>query len=264
MMASSVSRPSLHTRMLAVLVALFLLVPLVFVLPISLTDRAYLSLPAESLSLAHYRALWDNPAWIASLGQSLAIATVATLLATCAGCLCAVGCWRIGGHLSSGIRMLMVLPAVIPPVVYALGIYRFWADLRLLDSFTGVVIAHAVMGMPYVMITVSAALSSFDRRIEEAAAGLGAGPFTRLRLIVLPIIAPGVFSGALFAFLSSWDELIVVLFIASRRIVTLPRQIWDGINEDLDPSIAAVAMLLIIVSAALLFTDRALRRRQMS
>lgn len=259
---NSLSRPSLQVQALAVLVALFLLGPLVAVLPISLTDRSYLSLPSNGLSLAHYEALWTNPAWLSAFGQSVWIAVAATLLATVAGTLCALGCWRLGGRLSSGIRALMVLPSVIPSVVYALGIYRLWIDLGLLDTFVGVIIAHGLMGMPYVLITVSAALSGFDRRLEEAAAGLGGGPLARLRLIVLPIIAPGIFSGALFAFISSWDELIVVLFIASRRIVTLPRQIWDGINEDLDPSIAAVAVLLIALSAALLFADHALRRRQ--
>lgn len=256
------TRPTFGVQALAVAVAAFLLLPLVFVLPISLTDRSYLSMPSERLSLAHYEALWSDPAWLPAFGQSLWIGLVATLIATVAGTLCALGCWRAGGRISSSIRAVMVLPAVIPPVVYALGIYRLWIDLGILDTYTGVILAHAVMGMPYVLITVTASLSGFDRRLEAAAAGLGAGPIDRLRLIVLPIIAPGIFSGALFAFLSSWDELIVVLFIASRNILTLPRQIWDGINEDLDPSIAAVAMVLIIFSALLLFTDQALRNRQ--
>ncbi|MBX3568658.1 MAG: ABC transporter permease [Rhizobiaceae bacterium] len=256
------TRPTFGVQALAVVVAAFLLVPLIFVLPISLTDRSYLSLPSEGLSLAHYKALWSDAAWLPAFGQSVVIGLVATLIATVAGTLCALGCWRAGGRISSSIRAIMVLPAVIPPVVYALGVYRLWIDLKILDTYTGVILAHAMMGMPYVIITVSAALSGFDRRLEAAAAGLGAGPVDRLRLIVLPIIAPGIFSGALFAFLSSWDELIVVLFIASRNILTLPRQIWDGINEDLDPSIAAVAVLLIVFSALLLFADQTLRKRR--
>ncbi|WP_258052401.1 ABC transporter permease [Mesorhizobium sp. INR15] len=247
---------------LAITVAVFLLGPLVFVLPISFTDRNYLSMPSQGLSLAHYEALWLKPGWISSLLQSTGIAISATLLATVAGTLCALGCRRAGGSLSSSIRSVMILPAVIPSIVYALGIYKLWIDLNLLDTYVGVILAHGVMGIPYVVITVSAALSNFDAKLEDAAAGLGAYPIARLRLIILPNIAPGIFSGALFAFLNSWDELVVVLFIASRRVVTLPRQIWDGINEDLDPSIAAVALLLIVLSATLLFTDQALRRRQ--
>lgn len=261
-MTGYTSRPSWPVLALAALVAAFLLGPLAFVLPISFTDNSYLSMPSHGLSLAHYQALWQKPGWISSLLQSTGIAAGATLLATVSGTLCALGCWRIGGRLSANIRTLMILPAVVPSVVYALGIYRLWIDLKLLDSFTGVILAHGVMSIPYVVITVSAALSGFESRLEQAAAGLGAYPMARLRLIVLPGIAPGIFSGALFAFLNSWDELVVVLFIASRRVLTLPRQIWDGINEDLDPSIAAVAVLLIVLSAALLFTDQALRRRQ--
>jgi putative spermidine/putrescine transport system permease protein len=261
-MNSPISMPTWQVRAVAVVVAAFLLGPLPFVLPISFTDRSYLSLPSEGLSLVHYQALWDDPKWLSSFGQSVWVALGATLLATTAGTLCAIGCWRLGGRISTGIRAAMILPAVIPPVVYALGIYRLWIDLRLLDTLTGVMIAHGLMGLPYVLITVSAALSGFDARLEQAAAGLGAGPVERLRLIVLPSIAPGIFSGALFAFLSSWDELIVVLFIASRKVVTLPRQIWDGINEDLDPSIAAVAVLLILLSALLLFVEQSLRRRR--
>ncbi|MEZ0213772.1 MAG: ABC transporter permease [Xanthobacteraceae bacterium] len=260
-MNGALLHPSRGVRALAAAAALFLLAPLLVVVPISLTDQTYLSLPQEGVSLAHYQALWTDPEWLSAFGQSAWIACVATLLATSAGTFCALGCWRLGGRLSAGIRALMVLPAVIPPVVYALGIYRLWIDLKLLDTYTGVIIAHGLMGMPYVLITVSAALSGFDRRLEEAAAGLGAGPVRRLRFIVLPIIAPGIVSGALLAFMTSWDELIVVLFIASRRIVTLPRQIWDGINDDLDPSIAAVAVLLIALSAALLLADQMLRRR---
>lgn len=261
-MSRALTRPSRGVQAIAIVAAVFLLAPILVVLPISVTDRAYLSLPREGVSLAHYEALWMRAGWMSSMGQSLVIALAATTLATLLGTACGIGVWKLGGRLSAGIRALMVLPAVIPPVVYALGIYRLWIDMRLLDSFTGVIIAHAMMGLPYVVITVSAALSGFDPRLEEAAAGLGAGPLARLRLVVLPIIAPGVFSGGLFAFMTSWDELIVVLFIASRRISTLPRQIWDGINEDLDPSIAAVAVLLVVLSAGLLLVDLVLRRRR--
>jgi hypothetical protein len=139
---------------------------------------------------------------------------------------------------------------------------RWFGTLDLLDRFLGVTLAHGVTGIPYVVITVSTALAAFDPRLEQAARGMGASLGQTLRWVVLPRIAPGIASGAIFAFIHSWDELVLVLFIASRNVFTLPRKIWDGINENLDPSMAAVAVLLIVFTVALLALDGALRARR--
>jgi putative spermidine/putrescine transport system permease protein len=252
----------LFSRGIAWVTVLYLVLPITIVIPVSLTDRRYLSLPYESLSLRHYANLFTSEAWLSSIWQSLWIAIASTLIAVVAGTLCAIGCWRIGRRSTEMVRALMLLPLIIPSIVYAIGLYRYFGKLDLLDRFLGVTLAHGVTGIPYVVITVSTALAAFDPRLEQAARGMGASLTQTLRWVILPRIAPGILSGAIFAFIHSWDELVMVLFIASRQVFTLPRKIWDGINENLDPTMAAVAVLLIVFTLLLLLLDTALRARR--
>lgn len=249
------------SRGLAWATALYLVLPILIVIPVALTDQRYLSLPEHGISLRHFATVLGSPEWLGSIWQSFTIAVAATVLSVSAGTLCAIGCWRLSRRLTDFIRVLMLLPLIIPSIVYAIGLYRYFGRLDLLDRFLGVVIAHGVTGIPYVVITVSTALAGFDARLEQAARGMGASLSQTLRWVILPRIAPGIFSGAIFAFIHSWDELVMVLFIASRDVFTLPRRIWDGINENLDPAMAAVAVLLIGFTLLLLLADRALRRR---
>lgn len=242
--------------------AIYLVLPISIVLPVSLTDQRFLSLPYERISFQHYVNLLTSPDWLGSIWQSFLIAVVSTLLAVVAGTLLSLGCWKIGRRWSEAVRALMLLPLIIPSIVYAIGLYRYYGPLGLLDRFTGVVLAHGVTGIPYVVITVSTALAAFDPRLEQAARGMGASLRQTLAWVVLPRIMPGIVSGAIFAFIHSWDELVMVLFIASRQVFTLPRRIWDGINENLDPTMAAVAVLLIVFTLLLLLLDLALRRRR--
>jgi len=257
-------RPGPAGRALAWTAALYLVLPILIVVPVALTDQRYLSLPQEGLSLRHFETVLASPEWLGSIWQSFTIAAAATVLSVVAGTLCAIGCWRISRRATEVVRVLMLLPLIIPSIVYAIGLYRYFGPLGLLDRFLGVVIAHGVTGIPYVVITVSTALAAFDPRLEQAARGMGASLSQTLRWVILPRIAPGIFSGAIFAFIHSWDELVMVLFIASRDVFTLPRRIWDGINENLDPAMAAVAVLLILFTLLLLMADRALRRRSES
>lgn len=250
------------TRSLGWLVVLFLLLPITIVVPVSLTDQRYLSLPKEGLSLRHYVHLLHSAEWLSSIAQSFVIALGATAISVTAGTLCAIGCWRIGSRWSELVRVLMLVPIIVPTIVYALGLYRLWVELDLLDTYFGVMLAHGVTGIPYVVVIVSTSLAGFDPRLEQAARNLGASvPYT-LRRVILPSIMPGVVSGSIFAFIHSWDELVMVLFIASRSIFTLPRRIWDGINEHLDPTMAAVATALVAVTAILLVLDLRARRRR--
>ena len=254
-------RPGPAGRALAWTTALYLVLPILIVVPVALTDQRFLSLPQEGISFRHFGTVLTSPEWLGSIWQSFTIAVAATVLSVVAGTLCAIGCWRISRRATELIRVLMLLPLIIPSIVYAIGLYRYFGPLGLLDRFLGVVIAHGVTGIPYVVITVSTALAAFDPRLEQAARGMGASLSQTLRWVILPRIAPGIFSGAIFAFIHSWDELVMVLFIASRDVFTLPRRIWDGINENLDPAMAAVAVLLILFTLLLLLADRALRRR---
>ncbi|WP_137180816.1 ABC transporter permease [Roseomonas sp. AR75] len=255
-------RPGATAKGLAWLVAIYLVLPIGIILPVSLTDQRFLSLPHESLSLRHYATVLTSPEWLGSIAQSFWIAVASTILAVVAGTLCSIGCWRISRRATDLARAMMLLPIIIPSIVYAVGLYRYFARLGLLDSVLGVVLAHGVTGIPYVIITVSTALAAFDPRLEQAARGMGASLGQTLRWVILPRIAPGIASGAIFAFIHSWDELVIVLFIASRDVFTLPRRIWDGINENLDPAMAAVAVLLILFTLLLLLLDMALRRRR--
>ncbi|MBR0655922.1 ABC transporter permease [Roseomonas arctica] len=254
--------PGPFARTLAWMAVIYLVLPITIVIPVSFTDQRFLSLPRDGLSLRHYENLITSAPWLSAIGQSAMIAVVSTLLAVIAGTLCAIGCWRIGNRTTEWLRALMLLPLIIPSIVYAVGLYRYFGALDLLGTFLGVVLAHGVTGIPYVVITVSAALSSFDPRLEQAARGMGASLSQTLRWVILPRIAPGIASGAIFAFIHSWDELVMVLFIASRSIVTLPRKIWDGINENADPTMAVVAVLLIVLTLSLLLLDGALRKRR--
>ena len=235
-------QPSGIVAAFAWLVLSFLALPAFAVIPVSFTDTRYLALPQEHWSLQHWQAFLTSEAWVASIWQSLWIAVVSTVIAVAAGTLCAIGCWRLSSGLSEKIRSLMILPMAVPTIVYALGIYRLYVELDLVGTAIGVILAHAVTGLPFVVLTVSGSLSNLDPRLEQAARGLGASVRQTLRYVIVPNIVPGVLSGAIFAFIHSWDELIVVIFIGGRALFTLPRRMWDGINDNLDPVIAVVAL----------------------
>jgi len=253
---------SVMTRSFAWAVICFLVLPITVVFAVSVTDRSYLSLPQDGISFQYYRNLFTSGPWLGSILQSLVIAVVSTAIAVVAGTLCAIGCWRLGTRLADFVRMLMLVPIMVPTIVYALGIYQFWIDLRLIDSLLGLIIAHAVTGLPYVVITVSTALAGFDPRLEQASLNLGASMAQTLRLVIIPNIKPGIASGLIFAFIHSWDEIVIALFIAGRGVFTLPRRMWDGINEELDPTIAAVAAVLVLITVVLLVAELWLRARR--
>ncbi|QXM25340.1 ABC transporter permease [Elioraea tepida] len=243
-------------------VLLFLLLPITVIFPISLTDQRFLSLPYEGLSLQHYVTFFTSERWLSATWQSLVIAVASTVLAVAAGTLCAIGCWKLSTRATELVRALMLLPIIVPSIVYALGIYRFWIRLDLLDTYLGVILVHGVTGIPYVVITVSASLASFDPRLEQAARGMGASLAQTLAWVILPRIMPGIVSGSIFAFIHSWDEAVLILFIASRALFTLPRRMWDGINENLDPVMAVAACVMILASMVALAVDLWVRRRR--
>ena len=255
---------SIMTQSTAWGIICFLVLPIMIVFAVSVTDRHYLALPLDGISFQYYRNLFTSQAWFGSILQSFIIACTSAAIAALAGTLCAIGCWRLSNRASDVIRMLMLVPIMVPTIVYALGIYQFWIDLRLIDTYTGVIIAHAVTGIPYVVITVSTALAGFDQRLEQASLSLGATVGQTLRLVIIPNIMPGVISGVIFAFIHSWDELVIALFIAGRGVFTLPRRMWDGINESLDPTMAAVAAVLILLTICLLVVDMFMREQRTS
>ncbi len=244
-------------------VLLFLMLPTLVAVPVSLTPERYISLPHGTLSLIHYRELATDPVWRSAIAQSLAIATVVTVLAVVLGGLAAVGFWRLASRAGETARLLALAPLIVPPVVSALTFYKLFARLGLLDTFVGVIFAHTMLAAPYVLITTAASLVNIDRRQEQASRSLGGSTLQTLWWVILPQARPGLLTGAIFAFLTSWDEIVVTLFIASRAVYTLPRKMWDGLNERVDPTIAAAATVLFALTL-LLVAAQALRRRTIS
>ena len=220
-------QPSGIVLAFAWLVLSFLALPAFVAIPVSFTDTRYLSLPKEHLSLQHWGTFLSSEAWLGSIWQSLWIASVSTAVAVTVGTLCAIGCWRIASSLSEKVRGLMILPMAVPTIIYALGLYRLCVDLDLVGSALGVVLAHSVTGLPYVVLTVSASLSNLDPRLEQAARGLGASIGQTLRYVIVPNVVPGVLSGTIFAFIHSWDELVVVIFIGGRVVHAAAPHGWD-------------------------------------
>jgi len=254
--------PALPTRSIAWGVICYLVLPITVVISVSLTDRPYLSLPSDGLSLQYYQKLFTSSQWLSSIWQSFVIATVSTAICGLLGTLAAIGCWRIGSGLANAVRMVMLIPLMLPSMIYALGAYQVWANLGWVNTYTGIIVAHAMTGMPYVVITVSTSLAGLDPKLEQAARNLGASMSQSLRYVIIPNIMPGVISGLVFAFIHSWDELVIVLFIAGRNVFTLPRRMWDGINEHLDPTMAAVATVLIVLTIILLAAEFLLRGKK--
>jgi putative spermidine/putrescine transport system permease protein len=240
------------------LVLLFLLLPVTMVIPVSFTPQRYLSLPGTEWSLRHYATLITDPAWIRSIRDSLAVGIVSTIIAVAMGTACAIGCWRVSTRLSEAIRIFMLAPIIVPTIVHALGFYQAWVQFGLIDTHAGLIAAHAVKGAPYVVIAVSASLANLDLRLEQAARNLGASVWQTLWRVIMPNARPGMLAGAVFAFITSWDELVVNLFITSRNVYTLPRKIWDGIQDNINPAVAAVATVLIVLTfvATLIWAHR--------
>ena len=224
------------------------MLPAFVAIPVSLTPERYISLPHGTISFQHYATLLGDPVWRGSILQSLAIASVATVLAVASGVLAAIALWRLASWPAEAVRVLALAPMIVPPIVSALAFHRAWASVGLIDSFTGVAVAHTLLAVPYVLVTVAASLATIDLRQEQASRSLGATPWQTIRWVIVPQITPGIVTGAVFAFIISWDEIVVTLFIASRRVYTLPRKMWDGINERLDPAIAAAATVLLVVT----------------
>jgi len=244
------------------LILAILIIPSLVAFPVSITAKTYLSLPWEGVSLQHFQHLLTSPEWISSFGQSLLIAIVASALSTLLGTLAAIGLWRLSGRFIEAIRAFLLLPLMVPPIISAMAFYRWWVPMGLIDSYLGIILAHAILAIPMVVITVSAALANFDLRLEQASRSLGASLPTTLRRVILPAIQPGILAGAVFAFILSWDEIVVTLFISKFDVFTLPRRLWNGMRENTDPTVAAAAVVLICITLVFLVGFAILSRKR--
>ena len=256
--------------LICVCVFIFLVAPLFVIIPLSFNAEQYihfsddmLALKAEAFSLRWYEDMvygTKNP-WGLAFRNSIIIAFFATLGATALGTLAALGLSSRFMPFKGLIMGILISPMIIPLIISGSALFFFLSDVGLSSSFLGIIIAHIVLGTPFVIITVTATLMSFDHSITRAASSLGSSPWNTFFNIILPLITPGVISGALFAFVTSFDEVVVVLFLAGPGQTTVPIQMWTGLREQLSPTILSVATCLIIGSVIILVLMELLRRR---
>ena len=252
------------------LVFFFLIAPLFVILPLSFNAEQYihfsakmLALDPEGFSLRWYEDMiygTKNP-WGLATKNSLIIAFFATIGSTLLGTVAALGLSSRHMPYKAAFMALLISPMIVPLIISGTAIFFFMAKVGLAATHTGIIIAHIILGTPFVVITVTATLTGFDHSVTRAAASLGSNPVHTFRKITLPLIMPGVISGALFAFVTSFDEVIVVLFLAGLENTTIPIQMWVGLREQLSPTILAVATCLIIMSTLILVSAELLRRR---
>ena len=255
-------------RVICGLIFFFLIAPIMVIIPLSFNAEDFftftpkmLALDPEGYSLKHYKDFFSNSDWQAALRNSLLIAPVATLLAVSFGTLAAIGLSQSHVPFRRAIMAILISPMIVPLIISAAGMYFFYSRIGLQGTYLGVVLAHAALGIPFVIITVTATLVGFDRSLTRASANLGADPVRTFFKVQMPLILPGVISGGLFAFITSFDEVVVVLFVGSAGQKTLPWQMFTGLREQISPTILAVATILVIISIALLTTVELLRRR---
>lgn len=290
--ASPLERVWYYTfRVICAAIFLFLIAPILIVIPLSFNAEPYFTFTEKMLSfdpsgyslrwydllLTHpnvptdvprdgtwWSTVWREAAWVNAAKNSVIIGFFATILATGLGTLAALGLSRPEMPYRRAIMAILISPMIVPVIIITLGLFFFYSEIEVNKwgvPYLGVILAHATLGIPFVIITVTATLSGFDHSLTRASASLGASPSTTFFKVVMPLITPGMVSGALFAFVTSFDEVVVVLFVGKNDEQTIPRQMWNGIREAISPAILSVATLLVIVSIGLLATVELLRRR---
>ncbi len=273
-------------RFICFLIFVFLISPILIVLPLSFNVEPYFSFTPgmlaadpEAYSLRWYKDIlingmanpeavtgwwtdvWNNSQWVRSMRNSFFIGIIATIIATTLGTIAAVGLSRSEMPFKKTIMAFLISPMIVPLVITAAGTFSAFSKYGLAYTHTGVILAHAVLGIPFVIITVTATLVGFDNSLVQAAYSMGATPIRTFFKVQMPLILPGVISGALFAFVTSFDEVVVVIALGSVEQRTIPRQMFSGIREQISPTILAVATILVIISIALLATLELIRRR---
>lgn len=255
-------------RIICGLIFFFLIGPLFVIIPLSFNAEPYfsftqkmLTLDPEGYSLRWYKDFFTSQAWMLSIKNSILIAIASTILATVLGTIAALGLSSRFMPYRSVVMAVLISPMIVPVIISGAGMFFFFSDIGLAQTYLGVILAHTALGIPFVVITVTATLTGFDQSLIRAAASMGANPTTTFFKVILPLVLPGVISGALFAFATSFDEVVVVLFISGPEQSTMPIQMWSGIRESISPTILAVATILVMLSIAMLTTVELLRRR---
>lgn len=259
-------RPGPIAVFLALLVGAFLLMPLLAVVPVSFTPARMLSMPTGELSLRHYRALIEDPRWMDGILLSLRVGLVSSTLATLLALAFSLGIWMYRPRFASVMVGFVLLPMIVPPVVSAITIYFLLTSLSSFgsvvgyDTWLGVVLAHVVVTAPFAVVLILVSLSQVDRRIDLAARGLGASAWERASRVIIPNIKFGIATAWLLSFVLSWEEIGVTLFITSVNAITLPRLMWMGLRDNIDPAIAAISVILILITVTVMTARVVIRR----
>lgn len=246
---------------LGTLTVFYLLAPTLVIVPMSFTEARILSFPPEGFSLQWYERMLTDRQWSTGMVNSFQVAALTTILATILGTLAALALTRGRFPGRSAVNAVLLTPLIVPVVIIAIGMFSLFVQWRLSGSLVGLVLAHTALALPFVVVNVAAVLRTMDRNLELAAANLGADPRQSFLRITLPIILPGVLAGAIFAFITSWDEVVIAIFMTSARFRTLPVEMWEQVRQVVDPTVAAVATTLLLVTTVLLLVVLVVRRQ---
>jgi putative spermidine/putrescine transport system permease protein len=246
------------------LILLFLILPVFIIIPLSFSSQRYLEFPPKGFSLQWYISFFSNYNWIEATWTSFKIAFSVSVIATILGTLSAFFFVRAKCKGKNLVYTFTLSPMIIPVIVVAIAVYFFFAKLQLIGSVLGMILAHTILAVPYVIIIVTATLQGFDINLERAAMNLGANRLRTFRKVTFPLVRAGVLSGALFAFLTSFDEVIIAIFISGTTAHTLPKRMWETITMETDPTINAIATMLIFLTGGLLWFIEIFRRRATS
>lgn len=245
---------------IGVAVAVYFILPTVFVIPMSFGTTSSFQFPPKELSLDLYRNFFTDPKWIGSLGNSLIVALLASAVATTVGTAAALGLHNLTGRLSRFVRTLLMVSIVTPAIVLAIAVYISFLQWQLIGSIAGYVLAHAAIGLPFVLVSVTSALGGFDSQLLRVSASLGAPPLRTFLRVTLPLISRGVFTGAVFAFVTSLDEVVIALFLRAPTFQTLPVQMYNAVTVEVDPTIAAASSLVVVSVTLILLIPLLVRR----
>ena len=245
---------------LGFLTVLYLIAPTLVIVPMSFTETRILSFPPQGFTLEWYERMFTDRQWSSAIASSVQVAILTTIASTVLGTLAALALARGRFPGKTAVNGLILAPLIVPIVIVAIGMFSLYVRWRIGGSLVGLVVAHTALAVPFVVVSVSASLRTMDRNLELAAANLGANPRQTFWRVTLPIILPGVIAGAIFAFITSWDEVVVAIFLTSARFRTLPVEMWEQVRQAVDPTVAAVATTLLVVTTVLLLILLVVRR----
>ncbi len=246
---------------LGALTVFFLMAPTLVVVPMSFTASNSMTFPPEGFSTRWYEKMLTDPQWSTGFVNSAQVASLTAVLATVLGTLAAMGTVRGRFPGKSAVNALVLSPLIVPVIIIAIGMFSVFVRWKIAGTVVGLVLAHTALAVPFVVVNVATSLRTMDRNLELAAQSLGAGPVRTFRRITLPLILPGVLAGGLFAFITSWDEVVVSIFLTSARFRTLPAEMWEQVRQSVDPTVAAVSTTLLGVTTTVLLLAFVVRRQ---